>query len=106
VPTKNNILPQASKILPKTSPFYRVKPIRRCRVGDILRDRERQREEINVRTKHVRRLRGRKLEDLTWSGLVDARNGTTDEVIYEEMKVIGQIFYTETGTYFAPKMRL
>jgi hypothetical protein len=41
VPTKNNILVQASKILPTISPIYGVNPsISQCCAGDIVRERE------------------------------------------------------------------
>jgi hypothetical protein len=57
VHTKNNILVQASKILPTISPCFGGKSISLCCVGDILSGKKR-----NVRTKHVKW--GAKLEDI------------------------------------------
>ncbi|XP_021916826.1 tigger transposable element-derived protein 6-like [Zootermopsis nevadensis] len=69
------------------------KPLSRRCVGDILSEREKWE---NERCENMKRLKGAKHEDLEdaliiWIGQVNARNGTTtDGVIKEQAKVIGQ----------------
>jgi hypothetical protein len=93
LPTKNNILVQASKILPIIYFIYGVNPSssRRC-VADI-----QGREKWGNETREcVKWLKVAKLEDLEdeliiWTGQVNEKNGTaTNEVVEEQAKVLEQ----------------
>jgi hypothetical protein len=81
---KNNILVQASKILPTISPFYGVNPsISWHCVGDIWRYEKKKWK--NETCESVKWLNGAKLEDLDalfiWIGQVNVKNATAgDEV--------------------------
>jgi hypothetical protein len=91
VPTKNNILVQASKILPIISPIYGVNPsISQCHVRDILSENKKWE---NKTCESVKWLKCAKLEDLEdelviWIGQVNVKNRKSNEVIKKKQQYL------------------